>query len=159
MPEIQNTDGDFNEVKARLYDIFCYDFFHSPITFSDLEVWVDRRIIEDEYEEGFWHLTTKKDHETGERLFDPRRAERLHWCRVILESSEDPEVKVFDYDEFTSKGVKTRTYVWLENFNYVIVLEKRNVGTKDIYFLITAYYVSYSSSRRKLNKKMKRSKS
>lgn len=53
--------------------------------------------------EAFWHLITRTDDLTGERLFDPRRAERLIWCATIIRNSMDPAVKQRMYSEGTGK--------------------------------------------------------
>jgi len=46
-----------------------------------------------------------------------------------------------------------RTYLWLESFDYVIVLEKRNLRIGIIAFLITAYHVDGAWIRSQLLKK------
>jgi hypothetical protein len=103
------------------------------------------------YEEGFWHLITKLDHQSGDRLLDPRRAERLPWCKPTIEHSAEPAVKMWRYKE---RRGKTRIYIWLENWDYVTILEERQLrGGRQVAFLITAYYVSGSSTRRTLQKK------
>lgn len=116
-----------------------------------MPVWWNQRKLEGErYEEGFWHLITKTDQQSNERLLDPRRAERLPWCKPTLTNSSDPQVKVWDYREANNK---IRTYVWLENWDYVIVVEKRQHNRGIIAFLITAYHLDYNSTRRNLKAK------
>jgi len=45
-------------------------------------------------------------------------------------------------------------YLWLENWDYVIVLEKRQLrGGRNIAFLITAFYVEGERTRRNLRRK------
>ena len=85
---------------------------------------------------------------------DPRRAERLPWCRPTIEHCSDPEVRIWDYREGNGR---IRTYVWLQNYDYVVVLEKRSLrGGRSIAFLITAFYVSGGQSRSGLAKKYQR---
>ncbi len=96
---------------------------------------------------------SKRDHTTGERLLDNRRAERLSWCVPIICNSNDDEVKVWDYKE--SSG-RVRTYLWLKNMDYVVVLERKEIKFEEVFFLITAYYVDGASRRRHLHKKYER---
>ena len=63
---------------------------------------------------------------------------------------DDAKVKVWDYRE--SNG-KLTTYVWMENWDYVIILRKRQHRWGDVVFLVTAYHVDYNSTRRNLRAK------
>lgn len=151
LPDIISVDGEWDEVLARLYDIFDTDFKQTKRFFEGRLVWWDRRILaDDHYEEGFWHLITKTDQETNERLLDPRRAERLPWCGPTISNSFDNTIKVWDFRE--SNG-RLRTYVWLEDWDYVIILEKRQQRTGEVAFLITAFHVDGDARRKNLRGK------
>lgn len=151
LPDIISVSGEWREVLARLYQIFDRDFRQTGCKFETLPVWWDRRKLDSPYEEGFWHLITKFDHDQRERLLDPRRAERLPWCKPTTMHSDTPEVKVWDYEAGNSK---IRTYVWLENWDYIVILEKRQLrGGRSIAFLITAFHIRGNSTRRKLRRK------
>jgi hypothetical protein len=151
LPDLVSVEGEWEEVLAKLYRIFDHDLRQTGCCFEDRPVWWDQRKLESPYEEGFWHLITKFDHNQKERLFEPRRAERLPWCKPTVMNCGDPEVKVWDYKE--ARG-KIRTYLWLENWDYVIVLEKRQLsGGHNIAFLITAFYVEGKSTRKSLQRK------
>ena len=81
LPSIVTVDGEWNHVLSILYGIFDKDIKQAKRFIQGKPVWWDRRILEGEqYEEGFWHLISKDDQKTKDRLFDPRRAERLPWC-------------------------------------------------------------------------------
>ena len=152
LPDIVSIEGEWEKVLAKLYKIFDHDFRQTGCCFKDRPVWWDRRKLDESpYEEGFWHLITQLDHNQKERLFEPRRAERLPWCKPTIMNCSDLEVKVWDYKE--ARG-KIRTYLWLENWDYVIVLEKRQLsGGRNIAFLITAFYVEGKSTRKSLQRK------
>jgi hypothetical protein len=140
-------------VLARLYEIFKRDFKETQRTLNGKLVWWDKRILAgDRYEEGFWHLISKSQWRTtaGERSFDPRRAERLPLCGPTISNANDNCVKVWDFKEATGR---LRTYVWLEDWDYVIILEKREQRKGQIFFLITAFYVDGDSKRRNLRSK------
>ena len=85
-------------------------------------MWWDRRFKDDDpHEEGFWHLVTRDDKETGERLLETPRAKRLAWCRATIDHCGEAEVLVFDYLEGNGK---VRTYLWVKDCDYVVILEK-----------------------------------
>jgi len=152
LPEIVAIDGAWEVVISILYRIFESDFIETKRRFQGLPVWWDRKCLAGEcYEEGFWHLITKVDGEPGERLFQPRRAERLPWCGPAISNSTHEAVIVWDYME--GKRGRLRTYVWLENLDYVVILERQEKRKGQIAFLVTAFYVEGSSGRRNLEKK------
>ncbi|MEK6776343.1 MAG: hypothetical protein AABY87_05615 [bacterium] len=152
LPEMISVDGEWERLLTGLYAIFERDFKQAKRNFQGRPVWWDRRILPGgKYEEGFWHLISKDDPGTADRLFDPRRAERLPWCGPTITNSKDPVVTVWDYRE--SSG-RVRTYVWLEPWDYVVILEKRQQRRGLIAFLITAYFVEGASTRRKLRRKL-----
>ncbi len=151
LPALISVDGEWDKVFEKLYGIFKADFVEGKPSLNNSKVWWNRRILDgDKYEEGFWHLISKDDDSTNERLFDPRRAERLPWCRPTIDHFDDNAVRHWDYRASRSR---IESYLWLENFDYVIVFQKRkqNIGT--VYFLITAYYVDGDSTKRNLRRK------
>lgn len=150
LPEMVSVDGGWDEICARLYVIFQQEIAKKGLSYDNRPLWWDRRVLDGKYEEGFWHLISKDDQKTKERLFDPRRAERLPWCGPAVSNSVDPIVKAWDYKEGRKK---IRTYLWLEPFDYLIILEKQKRGGREIVFLITAYHVSGDSTKRGLNAK------
>lgn len=153
LPECVSTDGAWNDILNRLYEIFHRDIVLGRPRFGNLEVWWDRRTeMGDCYEEGFWHLITKVDKDSGDRLLDSRRAARLPWCAPTITNADDGNVAVWDYKEGTG-GI--RTYLWLTNWDYVIVLEKRVMRRGEVAFLVTAFYVEGPRRRRALERKHK----
>ena len=144
LPEIIECGGKWEETLARLYAVFERDFVHGRPHLRDRKILWDQRVSPGEsYSEGFWHLISRSEPESGDRIPEFRRSERLCWCRPMLDNTEEPEIKL--WDAFTSG--KLRTYLWLEDEDFVLVLEKK--GPKKA-FLITAYHLDGESSRRKL---------
>lgn len=151
LPDIVSVDGRWEQVVVMLYRIFDHDFRLTGCAFGGHPVWWDLTKRGSPYEEGFWHLITKFDPRQGDRLLDPRRAERLPWCKPTIANSDQPEVRIWQYEE---AGRKNRTYLWLEGWDYVVVLEERTLrGGRQIAFLITAFHVDGESTRRRLRKK------
>jgi hypothetical protein len=138
--------GQWERTVSKLYDVFRDDFVRGRPRLRGKRVWWDRRVLPGErYEEGFWHLVSRFDVGSGERLLDFRRAERLCWCRAILDHADEPEITSWD----STVGAKVRAYLWLEAEDYVVVVEHRS---PDVALLITAYCVDGDSGRRKLRR-------
>jgi len=150
LPKMISVDGIWEDVLARLYEVFDRDFNIGRPCLSGIPVWWDRRITDSSiYEEGFWHLISRNDERTGDRLLDPRRAERLPWCKPTLDHTDDSAVKLWD----SLEGRRRRTYVWLEHHDYVIVFKKRRQRIGEVAFLITAYHVDGPNRRESLRRK------
>ena len=160
LPKILCVDGNYNEVVNRLYNVFHNDFIQGRPTLTGIDVWYDKKVkVGETYEEGFWHLITRDFANDGNRVFDPRRAERLPWCAPTLNNSDKPQIKYWICD----KNKKLTYYVWLEDNDYVVILEKRTLPAKVvdgkekpariIAFLKTAYYVDGDSKRRYFRRK------
>ena len=140
LPPLLGLSGVWEQALKALYAVFVNDFKANPPRHCGLRINYDTRVLPDGHgkEEGFWHVISKQDYSTtGERLIDFRRAERLPWARPLMESDRRVELKVFDYNHGPrDKGI--RRYIWLEGFNYVLILQRK----KNRFFWITAYYVS-----------------
>jgi len=151
LPEIIPVDGEWQGTLYRLYQIFEFDFKQTRRFFQSLPVKWNTTILAGEcYEEGFWHLITQDNHQTQERLFEPRRAERLPLCGPTISNSDHEIVTVWDYMESKKR---IRTYVWLESMDYVIILERRQTKKGEIAFLLTAFHVDGPSRIRNLRRK------
>jgi hypothetical protein len=153
LPAMAIVNGDWGEVVAKLYGIFQRAFVSAPCQFMGYRVTWDRRVVEGRYEEGFWHLITREDYSRDERLPDFRRAERLPWCSPTISNCEDIAVRVWDYQEGNRRN-SVRTYLWLYELDYVVVLEKQITGTDPKAILVTAFHVDGRSARRSLETKL-----
>lgn len=151
LPALLSTNGEWDEIVDRLYRVFDATFTHGHPHLRGIPIWWDRHVAPgDQYEAAFWHLITRDDRSTGERLLDPRRAERLCWCGPALQHADDASVLVWNYRE---QKRDVRTYVWLADWDYVIVLQMREKAMGPVYYLITAFHVDGSSRRRNLRRK------
>jgi hypothetical protein len=143
--------GDWHAFSNVLYSVFERDFKSYPKPeFRGHVVFHDNRHLESDREEGYWHVTTKRDPNTGDRFPDIERSKRLTWIRPIIEHPDDASVRCFDRVE--GRG-KVRTYLWLFEWDFVVVLEKQDRGSRKIARLITAYCVEGEWSRRRLQQK------
>lgn len=129
-----------------LYSIFKRDFKDSQPVYQGRPVWFFPE-MEDGREVIFWHMTSEKDKNTGERLPDLRRSERLPWARPMIDNPGQPEVLAFDYLE--SDG-DNNTYVWVKDHDFVVLMKRYRDGRRR---LLTSFYVKYENYRGKLQRK------
>jgi len=154
LPYLAPVEGPVSTVVQRLYRRFLDDFDRAPRYFGGLPVSFDRAVVPGEvYEQGFWHLVSRDDPRTRTRQFDPRRAERLPWCAALLDHASEPGVRVWDYRE--AHGI-LRTYVWLEQWDYVVVLENIDRRTVASFHVVTAYWVEGPATARRFRQKYDR---
>ena len=132
------------QLMETLYALFLRDFVQAPMYYNGNQIWFfpekerDKELI-------FWHLVEREDPpKSGNRVADFRRSERLPWARPMLDNVGDTAILNWDYEEGDG-GI--RTYVWLQDFDYLIVMKRYENGGRR---LITAHYVDYESKRRKL---------
>lgn len=130
----------------NLYAVFCDTIRGGKLKHLGEVVWHFPN-LEDGKEEIFWHLTSREDKNTNERLPDLRRSECLPWVNPLLGACPHSDVLHWDYAE----GDKTiHSYVWLQESDFVIVMKKYPDGRRR---LITSYCVDQNHARRKLLKK------
>ena len=147
LPPVIVLDGLWDEWIERLYQVFDNDF-KNPFCFHvGTKLQIDNRIIPGErFEEGFWHIVTTDNRYNGGRDIDPRRAERLPWCAPTITHPDAPEVLFWDYREGSQK---IRTYLWLSQHDYVVILERR----RKVFYLVTAFYLDGRNRREAMEKK------
>ncbi|MGB2807820.1 MAG: hypothetical protein WBC22_08775 [Sedimentisphaerales bacterium] len=165
LPPVVSVDGEFAKVVSELYNFFHQGFIENKPKLDSMDVWHDRKVkLGETYEEVFWHLIEREweYNNPGERTLDPRRAERLPWCSPVINHFEDKATKYWICHE---KG-KYFCYVWLEEYDYIVILQKRTLKAKvingielkerQVAFLMTAYYVDGESKRRSFRRKYER---
>jgi hypothetical protein len=139
MPWTQQTyDG--------LYDVFRQQIRNGALTYRGNVVWHFPE-VSDGREEVFWHLTSREDKTTGDRLPDLRRCERITWVRPLVHAC--PHADVLDWDYVEGDGT-TKTYLWLPDDDFLVILKKYPDGRRR---LVTSFWVEYEHKRRELRKK------
>jgi hypothetical protein len=128
-----------------LYEVFQTDIASQALYLNGDRIWYFPNRSDDR-EDVFWHLTHKENAE-GEREPDLRRCERLCWCGPVLANCGLPDVLAWDFEEGTGD---VKTYVWLHEHDYLIVLKRYPDGRRR---LITAFYIDHASYRAKIRKK------
>jgi len=87
-----------------------------------------------EFKHDFVHTVTRQGNISKRRVFEPQRANRIHWIKPILENSADARIRTY---QFTESNGKVRDYFWYEEKDFVVILEK----VLPDYWLITAHIV------------------
>jgi len=149
LPELFSVNPWQHDTYENLYCLFEKDLKETQPIYDNQVIWFFPE-MEDGKEKIFWHLTSREDKEAGERLPDLRRSERLPWVRPILDNPEKPEVTAWDHEE--GNGT-VKTYVWLENYNFVVIMKKYPDGRRR---LITSFWVEYENTKNSLRKKFDR---
>ena len=160
-------NGDWDTFVKALYIIFDRDFKKVWPRFRTFPVWYNRWIDPEDklhFEEGFWHLVTRDQmvynrqarRNEKERLPELDRAGRLPWAKPIIEHETAVEILAWDFDDATKWGTVVRTYVWLKNHDYVVVLERQKKDKGDVFMLITSFLLDFEGKRRDLQSRYER---
>jgi hypothetical protein len=134
-------NGAWDNFLLDVYAAFKRDFINSRPQLEGFPVVFDGR-ISDGMEEGFWHVTSQTDREIGERVQDFRRCERIVWLRPIIEHPDEETISFWK----NRRGKEIRLLLWLEAFDYLVVLSER----PRVRVLVTAYCTDREHIRRKL---------
>lgn len=153
LPSLIICAGDFTRAVDSLYLVFNQDFKLNAAFHFGIRVIFNREIKADGQgkEEFFWKIISRDDYKAGERLIDFRRAERLPWAKPLMQSGPRPEILVWDYQE-GSAGKRVRTYIWVKDHDYVVVLERK----ARVYFWVTAFFVPSDGKREDLTGRYKK---
>jgi len=146
--------GSWESFLDHLYKLFRKDFLSKPYPrYKGQKVESDCRILDKtNKEEGFWHLLDREEEDQGERLPDLRRAEKLPWARAMLNNPGVQEMKVWNNREIIRGRESIKVYLWLEQYDYVLILLKLPYTYK----VMTGYHIERKHYRRKLQKKYER---
>lgn len=146
LPEILNLIPRNIDTYEILYKIFQLDFIKSRPIYRGKRILIPLE-KENDKERIFWHLTAKENKETGERLPDLRRSERIIWIKPIVEHTNEPEILYWDSEDGRRRII---TYVWLKDYDFIVIMKKLKNERR---LLLTAYYIEYGNSRRRFRKK------
>ena len=142
----------FDEYDEVLYRIFKRDFIDSRPLYENKEVVIRRHPLVNNKEQTFFHITSKDYKENEERYPDPRRCERIEWIRKFIENNFCiGSCNMCDGLKIWEEPYKTnqRIYLLFEEVRFIVIVERR----ENYCLLITAYYIDYEHSLKKLLKK------
>lgn len=139
--------GDWDKFLAAVYAVFERDFKQSRPNYEERPVAYDCR-MENGKEVAFWHITSSINPNTGDRVPDLRRCERIPWPRPMIEHPNDKELAVWR----NKRKRDTRVLLWLEKLDYLVVLADR----PRTIVIVTAYCTDRKHTRTKLRKERER---
>jgi hypothetical protein len=79
-----------------------------------------------QYTNGFTHLITREV-TSGNRVYDPQRAEKLSWVVPILQNYKEPAVSCFWYVRPQGSNKVESLAIWLEECDYILILRWHNI--------------------------------
>lgn len=112
-------DGNWNCYIDAVFAVFYGDFIYTTRFFRGEPIRVGTQLI-DGKERTFWHVTSQGKVE-ADRIPCLRRCERIRWLRAIIEHECDPRVLSWPQ----KRGRKQRHILWLKDWGFAVVLEKR----------------------------------
>ena len=147
LPETIRFAGDWGVFVALAYGVFKVDFLDSAPRIHGRPVSVNRSKKDGSpMEEGFWHLITREDKQSKDRLPDFPRAERITWARPIIENYSTAGMDCWRYLEGSGK---VRLYLYARVVDYLVILEE----SPRSFFLVTGFYVDSEWKRKELESK------
>lgn len=150
LPDIICIDiykGNWEKYLKEIYRIFRRDLIENPPNYESRKVCILANPKIDGKECGFWHIISEGKVEEN-RTPDLRRCERINWPKPIIINCKDPSILIWEINSKRKGHKDKRVCVWLEKFNYIIVLGKRN----KYFLLLTAYPTDRKHTQRKLRK-------
>ena len=150
LPELvylESCNGVWEKYIEAVYNIFKGDFIDCSNNFQGKQLNVLKYPLIKGKESGFWHLVQEGPVES-ERIPDLRRCERINWPKVIIYNSIQCEVKIYENQRNTTRGVLKNICLWLEKEDYLIIIRKKN----NCLLLWTAYILKYEHAKQKAKK-------
>lgn len=144
LARLEDFDGNVEAYIAHLFSIFTRDFITTTPTFRG------KSILHDKTDDGgkpqaFTHITTEENRQTKQRELCLRRCERIAWIKAVVENADDPRVLMWEKEQKTSRRRATRTFLFLEDKDFLVILQEIKWG----HYLITAIYVDNPNQKRK----------
>lgn len=135
------------------YEIFKRDFVDTPCFLEPILVSfkTDKKIKQGnlKLQEAFWHIISRKNGKN--RIFDEQRAKRIAWIKLIILDYNKKHIKLF-YCYESNRTI--RLYLWLYEYNFVVILEKAQMQEK-IAFIITSFYIDNEKKQKSFEQKYK----
>lgn len=148
LPNLFELDlNNWSNTEDVLYDKFVNDFIKGKSYFRGKPIRIRKHPLVNEREEAFYHVTCKKFEGYSEREPDMRRCERIDWIKAFIEFyAQCKNCNKCSGIKIWKTPIDNRIYLLLEEQRYVVILEERS----EYILLITAFYVDYQNTMRKL---------
>jgi hypothetical protein len=128
----------------KMYGIFLNDFVKNTLKVGGKTVKYNNNPSRHPLFRGkpdtFVHVVTRESKIRDKREFDPQRANRIHWIRPILESTNDERIWYF---ERPNESNQNQQYYWYESQNFLVILKPIEPDV----LLVTSFYVDKDKKR------------
>jgi hypothetical protein len=116
---IDPTDDHLEE----LYEVFERDFINETYFINGVQVRIDMRASREDGFEDYPHTFVKliTRGSKGKRVFDRKRANKIHWIKVILDNRHTEDVLFFQFKEANGD---IRDYYWFKEGDFLVILIK-----------------------------------
>lgn len=153
-PKIILNGATTQDDYSTLYAVFTRDLLNSTLSIDGYDVFLD--MSKDEYltnyERSFTHMVTRRNG-SNIRVIDYKRAEKLPWVRPVIDNYQAVEVTSFWFDHPTEEVL----YLWLRDYDFVVILKWLKSRSRKGKILVTAYSVD-KGERRKWEGRFKKAK-
>lgn len=144
LARLEDFEGDAAKYLEHVFSLFTRDFITATPVFKGKKVFFDKH-DNDGKPAAFVHITTEDNRATKQRELSLRRCERIAWIKAIIEHANDPVVLVWEKEQRTTKRRDVRTYLFLEQEDFLVILQEIKYG----HYMITAIYVDNPNQKRK----------
>lgn len=150
LPNIENHQHypDLPTFIGGMHSIYSIDFLLNQISFHSKKVFLKNspsgQLYWIDYDWTFHHIVTREDKVTNDRKFDLPRAERIRFPRHYIDNENTLLVWT------KRKGNEDKYYISDSNFEYLIILAKRQLSQN--FILISAFPTDGNYYRKKLKK-------
>ncbi|HEX8043210.1 hypothetical protein [Candidatus Deferrimicrobium sp.] len=131
-PDIFPFHGNWQTYVEELYTIYINEIVNINLSYDGFPIRFRFHPLTRGKGYGFWHIIQEGSIEE-EREPDLRRCERIRWISWIIRNANNNAV-ISIWEE--TRGTETNVILWIEEKNYLVILEKRY----GYYLLKTAYY-------------------
>lgn len=132
-----------DEHLEELYEIFKRDFIDTPYFLDGTEIFIDLRPSREEGYENYPHTFVKlvSRGNKGKRNFDRKRANKLHWIKVILDNCDTEDILRF---EILESDESIREYFWFKEGDFLVILKRITPN----YIIVSGFHIDDDRNRR-----------
>jgi hypothetical protein len=120
-----SIDGPDKAQMFTMYGHYLNDIVKNPIVINGITLTFNSNASRHPVCKGkhqcFEHIITRESKHSGKRVFDPERANKIHWIRPILENVVDPRIKYF---EAANDNDQNQQFYWFEEKNFIIIIRE-----------------------------------
>lgn len=139
LPALITLSGEWDDYLSDIYAQYLTDIVQQPKRLNGKPVRARYNPATHDKGFSFWHVISEGEREE-DREPDLRRCERIAWIGWVLVEADqnNPRIKSWTNTRTSKRGTVTRLLLWVEDADYVVVLEERET----YFLLVSAYPVS-----------------